>query len=42
MIGYRFDGDLLATLCFYAVFATTGSVGIATILAAALGVGQLA
>lgn len=34
--------DLLATLCFYAVFATTGSVGIATILAAALGVGQLA
>lgn len=34
--------DLLATLCFYAVFAATGSVGIATILAAALGVGQLA
>jgi intracellular septation protein len=32
--------DLLATLCFYAAYAATGSVGVATILATALGVAQ--
>jgi intracellular septation protein A len=36
------SSDLLATLRFYAVFAVTGSVGITTVLAAALGVVQLA
>ena len=34
--------DLLATLCFYMAFAATGSVGIATVLATGLGIGQLA
>ena len=33
--------DLLATLCFYAVFVATGSVGIATVLAAAFSVSAL-
>ena len=33
--------DLLATFCFYAAYAVTGRVGIATILAAGLGVAQL-
>ena len=36
------SADLLATLCFYLTYAATGSVGVATVLAAALGVGQLA
>ena len=36
------SADLLATLCFYLTYAATGSVGVATALAAALGVGQLA
>ncbi|WP_185867551.1 septation protein IspZ [Sphingomonas sp. TF3] len=34
--------DLLTTFCFYAAYAATGNVGIATILATALGVAQLA
>ena len=36
------SADLLATLCFYLTYAATGSVGVATVLAAALGLGQLA
>lgn len=36
------SADMLATLCFYLTYAATGSVGVATVLAAALGVGQLA
>ncbi len=32
----------MATFCFYAAYAATGNVGMATILAAALGVAQLA
>jgi intracellular septation protein A len=34
--------DLLTTFCFYAAYAATGNVGIATVLATALGVAQLA
>lgn len=33
--------DLLATFCFYVAYAVSGNVGIATVLAAALGVAQL-